>query len=107
MLTRSRKTIETESGKLEIYGNNHCRDLLYWYDLTEKEQQDFDFTDREDSSYFRYKGNVYTLGDIMRLSAGHPFGDGFDGYHSEGFFSGILVKLSDCGDALKVFTYIS
>jgi hypothetical protein len=31
----------------------------------------------------------------------------FDGYHNDSYFSGILIKLSDTGEAVKVYTYIS
>jgi hypothetical protein len=31
----------------------------------------------------------------------------WDGYHSDSFFSGVLVKYSRCGDAVKVATYFS
>jgi len=108
MLTKPCKVIEHENhDPTKIYGNGHAREVLYWFDLTEEEQAEFDFSDKEDSTYFRYKGNAYTLGDFMRVDSNSPFSGFADGYHSDSYFSGVLVKYTECGDGVKVYTYIS
>lgn len=83
--------------KLHIIGNGHVRDLDYaipdW---------------GEEEKYFTYKGKVYFLSEFMRCEKRGPFAE-FDGYHSDSFFSGILVKLDNddgCADmGVKVYWY--
>ena len=41
--------------ELTIKTNNQYRELLSWYDLTEKEKFEFDYDNAEESSFFRYK----------------------------------------------------
>ena len=84
---------------LEIVTNNHKRDVLYWPELTPEEQAghdwilDSDTLDIHTAEFFRYKGWAYCLSDIMRVESYAPAEfQGWDGYVSETFFSGILVK---------------
>ena len=90
--------------ELKIITDNKYRPVLYWYDLLPKEQAEYSEVFR-DSSFFRYRGWVYTLDDFMRVD-GSPF-YGYDGYMSESFFSGLVVKYSNCGDAIKVGRWYS
>lgn len=92
---------------MNIVTNNHYRQLISWDDLTPKEQEDFDFSDKKQSDYFRYKGIVYTLADFCHISfpvscktGEKPF-EGWDSWHNDSFFSGILIKISDCGEMVK------
>ena len=81
-----------------IKTNNVPRDLLYWFDLTEKEQKEFNHDEREDSHYFRFKGWVYCLDNFLSLRnefhcpQGQVIFPGWDGYESETFFSGIVIR---------------
>lgn len=93
--------------KLTIRTNGHYRPVLCWENLIEKEQEEYDIETFYSSSFFRYRGWAYTLEDFMRIGKDSGFGDGWDGYHSDSFFSGVLVKYSNCGDAVKVATYFS
>lgn len=90
---------------LTIKTNGHNRPVLCWENLTEKEQGEYDSGVFYDSSFFRYCGWCYTLDDFMRVD-GSPF-YGWDGYSSQSYFGGLLVKYSSCGDAVKVATYYS
>ena len=75
---------------MEIKTNNQPRNLMYFYELTEKEMQEFDYlTDEEivERDFVRYKGIVYDLGEFI---VSPP--EEWDGFHPESFFSGILVK---------------
>ena len=85
--------------ELTIITNNHRRDIVYYWELTDKEREEFDWIkeDRQDDyMFFRYKGNVYCLSDFMRMGyvGGYynPVWAQWDGYSSDSFFSGILVK---------------
>ena len=92
--------------ELKIRTNGHYRPVLYWYDLLPKEQEEYAYLEEEGGSFFRYRGWTYFLGDFMRVEANSPL-KGWDGNHSDGFFSGVLVKYSNCGDAVKVGRYFS
>ena len=84
---------------LTIYTNNVPRNVLYGYELSPAEQAEFDYMDDiNDGSFFRYKGQVYDLGEFMRVTDTmencHGF-KGWDGYHGDSYFSGVLVKYTD------------
>ncbi len=93
--------------ELTIRTNGHYRPVLCWENLTEKEKAEYDIETFYNSSFFRYRGWVYTLDDFMHIGKDSGFGDGWDGYLNCSFFSGVLVKYSNCGDAVKVATYFS
>jgi hypothetical protein len=92
---------------LEIKTNNQFREIIYWYDLTEKEKDELkdNYDTIEESSFFRYKNQVYDLNDFMRLEKNSLFPDSWHGYSNDSFFSGILIELSNCGDGVKVGFY--
>jgi len=82
--------------ELKITTNNQPRDMLSWLDLTDKEKKEFDFDGMEDTSYFRYKGWCYCLADFMCISDNSPKAmQSWQGYHSDSFFSGIVIKFAD------------
>lgn len=94
---------------MKIITNNQPRPVITGYELSEKEKQDFDyFTEDElnESLFFRYKKQVYFLGDFMRIpkNAGLPVSN-YDGVAGQSYFDGILIKLSNCGDAVTVAHY--
>ena len=78
---------------MKIKTNNQPRDILSWYDLTPAEQKEFDYMEEGEGSFFRYKNQVYDLGEIMRIeNVGQ-----WQGYYSGTAFSGVLVRFtSDC-----------
>ena len=100
---------------MKIYTNGHRRDILYSYELSDRERSEFDWVDDWDSvEFFRYRGEVYCLSEFMRIDKHAPKEfQAFDGYLSDSFFSGILVKYpkEDWGDYdtdhIIVATYIS
>jgi len=68
--------------------------------------------DTEDaSSFVNHYGRQYSLDEFV-ITQRNPWGDApkwmheFDGYLSDSFFSGVLIKLSDCGESAKVFTFL-
>ena len=98
---------------MTIKTNNVPRPIIYGYELTDKELSEFDYYTNEDlemRQFFRYKGQVYDLGEFMRVTDTmkncHGF-DGWDGYCSDSFFSGILVRYSDDFESVIVATYYS
>jgi hypothetical protein len=84
--------------------------------LTAKEIAEFDYLEGERlefASFFRYKGNVYDLGEFMRCPSGFQFGpsgfqfEGWVGYYSDSAFSGILIKYCDDFEQVIVGQYFS
>ena len=95
----------------EIRTNNQPRELLSQFDLTEKEKAEFDYMDDPENEagieFFRYKGQIYTLGDFMRLDKNNPFPGDWHGYKGDSFFSGLLIRLDDTGESVVVGQYFS
>jgi len=82
----------------QIIGNGHVRNIFYaqpdWSDDLE--------------SAFEYRGETYYLSEFEHIGRRQPdWMQAYDGYRSDSFFSGILIKLDDeYGDGVKVYTYI-
>lgn len=95
------KTIKAGNEEIHIFGNHHWKEIEYaipeW--------------GTEEEPYFTYLGYTYFLSEFMRVDKNNPFyklgGINFHGYHSDSFFSGILIHYSDCDEAVQVYTYIS
>lgn len=97
---------------LIIKTNNQPRSIIYGYELTEKEQAEFDYiNDIESAQFFRYRGNLYDLGEFMYIDRKREsLPEGFKhwhGYQSDSFFSGLLVKYTNDDDCVIVGTYYS
>lgn len=93
---------EYEMSSLTIKTNNVPRLLEYSYQLSAKELQDFDYLDADELAgrdFARYRGQVYDLGEFMRCPANSGM-KGWDGYSSDSYFSGVLVKY--CKDTDRV-----
>lgn len=98
---------------MEIKCNNVPRNLIYGYELSDKERAKFDYIEAEEfdtHAFFRYKCAIYDMGEFARIDgaiAPHPQRKGwekFDGYASDSYFSGVLVKCVD-SDRVLVATY--
>lgn len=92
---------------MKIITNNHYRPVLYWHELTEKEQEELkdSYDTVEESSFFRFKNYVYDLGEFIaktRYNNLDPDLHDWDGYKNESFFSSVLVKYDDSCEAVKV-----
>ena len=95
-----------------IKTNNQQRDLLYLEDFTEKEQQvirsEYDWMEPDiecNFGFFKYRGNIYHLQDFLR--APDSFKKDWDGYISETYFSGVVIKLADDNDHVVVGRWFS
>lgn len=76
---------------MKIITNNQIRPILHWYHLTDKEREQLD-TGLEEKSFFRYKREVYCLGDFTYTNT-----QGWHGVLPETFYSGMLIKFIDDG----------
>lgn len=92
--------------ELTIITNHHVRPVLYWHDLTEREQSNLcQYDNIQDSLFCRYKGRVYDL--LGEFLATNHFGIEWDYYMGDSYFSGVLYKWADDNDFVIVGTYIS
>lgn len=102
---------------LEIATNNVPRDVIDGWQLGPDERSEFDYVDwdavargESNPTFFRYKGELYDLGEFTTTSGLHP-GAGhhdlseWDGYSSDSFFSGLVVRYVDNFEAVIVGRY--
>jgi hypothetical protein len=99
---------------MEIITNNKPRENLTWRQLTPKEQKEFDYFDPANiGNFFRYKGEIYDLGEFMQINqsiAPHPQRTGWEnwqGYFSDSYFSGVLVRYASDNESIIVGRYFS
>lgn len=101
-----------------IRTNHHTRPVLSRFELTETESAEFDYLNADEGSFFRFKGNVYDLGEFSRITApgsarNHPMEcqnpdlQGWDGYIAESSFFGLLIKYADEFESVIVGQYFS
>jgi hypothetical protein len=101
---------------VKVITNHQPRDVLYWYELSDAERKEFDYLDTEarqdEAQFFRYRGQVYDLGEFMRVPSGpaaQSFNDlaAWDGYASDSFYSGVVVKYVEDFERVIVGLYLS
>ena len=94
---------------MEIITNGKPRFLIYGYELSDNEKSDFDYISTEEidlRNFVRYKGHIYDCAEFMRTGNNDDL-KGWDGYISESYFSGVLIKLSSDGDRAIMGRYFS
>ena len=94
---------------LEIKTNNHVRPFVNGFELLndKKVRQQFDFLSDEefsDQQFVSYKGYWYGLCDFLRPNDCFR---GWDGYAADSYFSGVLIKIVEDGEAAVLATYTS
>ena len=92
---------------MNIITNHHYRLLLSWHDLTDAEQREHAdaYDGVKDSTFFRYRGQVYDLGEFSRpayLSHERSMLNKWHGMLGTSFFSAVLVKYSDDYESVKI-----
>jgi len=98
---------------MKITTNNQYRELLYANEIPQVVlDNEFDYQDEKTYGYFKYQSRYYHLdmflatSDILGINSDSKFKD-FHGVYSDSYFSGILIRLSDCGEKVKVASYSS
>lgn len=118
----------TTENKITVRTNNVPRDVLHPWELTLAELKEFEYlvddpTNLEQwynsgASFFRYRDQLYDLGEFSRVIAPNsqrchsmecdaPAFQGWDGYQSDSYFSGLLVRYSNDFHQVVVGTYYS
>ena len=82
---------------MKIITNHVPRDLIYGYELSDAEKEDFDYLDDIDShDFFRYRGVVYDPSEFMVWdNPESPMRDYWDGFRCDSYFSGVVIKYVD------------
>jgi len=82
---------------MEIITNHQPRPADYGMyfvgSLRQKLRAEFDYLSEEEfdvAEFFNYRGVWYHIGEFLRCAA-QQF-PGWDGYHSDSYFSGIVIK---------------
>lgn len=95
---------------MKITTNSVPRDVIYGFEMTDAQRAEFDYLDDINSaSFFAYKGQIYDLGEFMRIDSDRepclsPLA-GWDGYSCDSFFSGTVVRYVDNRERVIVGTY--
>lgn len=77
--------------------------------LYSKLREQFDYLNEEqfdNNEFFQYKGHWYDVAEFMRIENNSAFGKQWDGYSSDSYFSGIVLKYCYDGTVI-VGTYFS
>lgn len=105
---------------MEIRTNNKPRHIVYGFELSDKEKQEFDYLgdDLDNAEFFRYKGQVYDLGEFVRIETTRtnafttvaekdsPLA-AWHGISSDSYFSGVVVKYTPDYESVVVGQYFS
>ena len=101
---------QRQSPPVEIITNHVPRATLRWDELTDKERREFDYIDTPDRQdwavFFRYRGWTYCLDAFTVLSGATDEFKVWDGYCSESYYSGVVVRLVDDGERVVVGFYV-
>jgi len=101
---------------LTIKTNNQPRDLFCWHDLADKWRAEFDYVaddDQHSPRFVYYKGYWYDVCEFMRTprdeAARQELNElaEWDGYQSDSFFSGIVLRYVDDFERAILGTYYS
>ena len=76
---------------MKIITNNVPRNMIYGYELTDKQKQDFDYIAEIDNHDFvKYKGMIFDVSEFMITEL-----EGWDGVSGQSYFHGYLIKIVD------------
>lgn len=85
---------------MTVKTNNQPRELLAWHELSPADANWFDYVDAEDRyspRFVRYRGDWLDVNEFEYIGSVRPdlFPGRWDGYQSDSFFSGLLVRYTD------------
>lgn len=96
---------------MEIKTDNKWRELKYRQEVPQNVLDDYDWLNdtEKELGWIQYKDRWYHLSDFTKFCdvENNPFPGNWNGYHLDSAFSGVLIKISYCGDGYKIGTYIS
>lgn len=95
---------------ITVKTDNKWRNLRYGYELPKKQRKEFNYLNDEEfetRNFAKYRGNYYDIGEFTTTSNMSMFKGIWDGYMSDSYFSGVLIKLSSDGERYKVGMFYS
>jgi hypothetical protein len=100
---------------MKVITNNAPRDVIDAWDLTEAERAEFGYLNwpaiedgRDSASFLRYRGELYDLAEFeVWDNPESPTRQGWDGYRSDSYFSGIVVRYVDDGERVIAGLYLA
>ena len=95
--------------KLEIITDNKWKNFKYGYEVPDSVLNDhFDYLSEDEKidGFIQYRSIWYHISEFMRIE-NNPALNGWQGYSSDSFFSGVLINISDDGERYQIGTYIS
>ena len=104
------------SDELRIITNHVPRFTIDAYELTIDEQGQFDYLDwpaiergEDSATFFRYRGQLYDLGEFQTTRGLPEFSPlvAWDGYQSDSFFSGIVVRYANDFESVIVGLFLA
>lgn len=104
------------SDDMRVITNNVPRNIVDAYELSETERSDFDYlkwdaieAGEDSATFFRYRGDLYDLGEFSTTSGMPEFSPlvKWDGYLSDSYFSGIVVRYANDFEQVVVGTFIA
>ncbi len=91
-----------------IKTDRRWREFVYRHEVPENVlQSEFDHLPDEYDGFFQYRRWWFHVSDFIRIPPDENDLKGWHGYAPDSFFSGVLIKISDDGEAFRVGTYIS
>lgn len=101
--------------ELRITTNHVPRPVIDAWELTATERGEFDYLDwdgisegRDSASFVRYRGELYDLGEFeVWTNPESPMREGWDGFRSDSFFSGLVIRWCDDYESVVVGRYTS
>ncbi len=98
------------SNKLNIVTNNVPREIIYGFELPASKRKDFDYIESDEdfnnNQFVKYLGHYYDVGEFMRIEKNSDLKD-WDGYSSDSYFSGTLIKFCEDNDYVIMGRYYS
>ena len=98
-----KEIVRDEFNKITFYGANRYAEIRYT--IPRKKEN-------ESKPYFIHYGNREYLDEFLMWNTPWTgvvpdYMKEFHAMKNDSFFSGVVIKLSDCGESVKAFTFIS
>ena len=95
---------------MKITTDHKWKPFTCFGDIPKKDQKDhvgnYNCDDPSELSFIIYHGSVYSIDDFLWIPENSSLATlGYHGYLGESYFSGVLIKLSDCGDLYQIASY--
>lgn len=90
-----------------VASDGKFKPFLYDYEVPKKVLARYDWLDDDAKAdgWVKYKNEYMHLSDFMRLPGASGMSRDWNGYSSDSFFSGTVIKMTDDGEEYKIGRY--